>query len=257
MRRWVVFTLAAVTLVLAGLVVVGLDSAGVQRPATSGILHVVALGDSVPSGAACHCDAYVQGVADALGSRAGRPAVADNFAEAGDTTSDVIDALDTDAVRAGLRHSDVVLVQIGANDVDTGSLDDGTCLTPGIDCWADDAAGVAKRLRQILATVRADVPDPQTPVAVLGYWNVVEAGDVGRARGPTFVANAARATREVNDAIKAETLRAHDVYVDAAAAFAEDRHSETDLLADDGDHPNVEGHEVLARAVLAALPPVR
>lgn len=223
------------------------------EPVPSQALSVVALGDSVPAGTACDCLGFVSDVAAALSAAAGRPAVTANLAEAGDTTTDVLTALDDPATASAVDRADVVLVQIGANNLDDDLLSDPDCLHASAHCWDDPTAGVSRDLTRILAKVDAHLTRPGARVVVLGYWNVAVAGSVGRAHGSVYVQNSQRATAAINAAIRAAAASSGAVYIDTGAAFDASELSETDLLAADGDHPNQLGHDVLATAVLDGL----
>jgi lysophospholipase L1-like esterase len=61
-------------------------------------------------------------------------------------------------------------------------------------------------------------------------------------------------TQQVNEVVRSAAVSGDATYVDLFAPFkgvAGDDDA-TPLLADDGDHPNAAGHQVIARALLAA-----
>jgi acyl-CoA thioesterase-1 len=92
---------------------------------------------------------------------------------------------------------------------------------------------------------------------VLGYWNVVEDGDVGRSDyGADGAAEAAIATDQANTALRQAAQAAVAVFLDTSDALNGDDGDgdPTDLLTSDGDHPNRRGHEAIAQAVYSALP---
>jgi lysophospholipase L1-like esterase len=94
-------------------------------------------------------------------------------------------------------------------------------------------------------------------IVLLDYWNVTIDGAVAAHQLDTSErAEADRATRATNDAVAAAAAATHVRYVDTYAAFKGDdgRKDPTALLASDGDHPDQAGHEVIAQALIAALP---
>jgi lysophospholipase L1-like esterase len=87
-----------------------------------------------------------------------------------------------------------------------------------------------------------------------GYWNVFLDGEVGAAKGPSYVTVTDALTREVNAAIDAAATAAGAGYVDLYTAFKGDgARDDTSLLAPDGDHPSASGQQQIAAAVLAVL----
>ena len=92
------------------------------------------------------------------------------------------------------------------------------------------------------------------------YWNVFEDGDVAdRQRGPGFADWSDTVTVAANRAICATARTFGDTCVDLYAPFlsADGNRNPTPLLSSDGDHPNAAGHDVIARALLAATPTER
>nr|WP_240963350.1 hypothetical protein [Antrihabitans stalactiti] len=95
-------------------------------------------------------------------------------------------------------------------------------------------------------------------VLVTGYWNVFPDGDVALQQyGPRCEADSAELTRRV-DGVTEEVVAAHDAtYVDLLRAFKRTAETDdpTELLADDGDHPNHAGHQKISDALSAAAMP--
>lgn len=146
--------------------------------------------------------------------------------------------------------SDVVLLEIGANDLDVRQLPDASC-RGSVLCWSSELERLDSNLRGILSTIHQ--VRPSAVVAVLGYWNIGLSGAVGAARGTVYVRNARVLTDSLNRIVQKDSAADGAVYVDAYAAFGSDDRAMTSLLAADGDHPNVRGHDVLAAAVVSAL----
>jgi lysophospholipase L1-like esterase len=236
------------------------ESAGSQFGAPP--LHtVVGLGDSVPAGSACECSDYVSLLAQSLGRAHGSTVQSTNLASPGQTSSGLLDQLGDAGVRSAVAGADVVVLTIGANDVEgtnptscpSGNAADGdavvaTCFAPRLDALAGNLDRALGQLTSLPTT-------PGARVLVTGYWNVYLDGAVAKARGETYVQLADAATRAVNARI-ASAARAHGAtFVDLFPAFRGDDGSQdcTDLLAPDGDHPDADGHALIARVLAAAL----
>jgi lysophospholipase L1-like esterase len=228
-------------------------------PAVAGAHHVVALGDSVASGAACSCDPFPVLYARLLSQRTGTRVTVENDGVSGLDTGGLVAQLKEPDVADAVRRADVVLVTIGANDF--GDRHDqvvgGTCTgAGGADCVSDELATLRSRLAGALVAIRTLRQGRPTSVLVTGYWNVFEDGQVARR---SFGASGLRAaldlTRRVNATIRAvsATSRAH--YVDLFEPF-ESRGPDIDaLLASDGDHPDAAGHRLIATTLVdAGLP---
>lgn len=213
--------------------------------------QLVGLGDSVPAASECDCAGFVAGVAQQL-SQPGHHVKSVNLAVPGSTSSDLTEDLTGADERSAIAASDVVLLEIGANDITVSSLTDPACL--GSDkCWRSDLNSLDGNIRQILSTLRGLRPADPAVIAVVGYWNVVQSGDVGAANGPTYVQNAQLLTAAVNRLLKRDSAAANAIFVDADTAFGSEDRVMASLLAPDGDHPNADGHDVLTAAVVSAI----
>ncbi|GAB3878435.1 SGNH/GDSL hydrolase family protein [Terrabacter terrigena] len=229
------------------------------RPHSStpkGPLTVVGLGDSVPSADTCGCTGYVEQVGSQLERLTQRPWVVHNDATGGWTTTDVADDLLNSPTRQHLADADLVVVEVGANDFDLGSVADTSCLpatTSG--CWSATIAGLRDGLTRIINDIKLIDTRPDLRIAVLGYWNVTVDGAVGRALGSDFVLGSDALTRLVNTTVAQVAAGTGAVYVDAYTPLkgeSGDRDPTGDLLGD-GDHPNASGHTLLRTAVLDGL----
>ncbi|MCW3845486.1 SGNH/GDSL hydrolase family protein, partial [Micromonospora yasonensis] len=217
-------------------------------PATAGSSPagtVVALGDSVPAGTACGCAPFPDLYARLLGPTT----TSVNVAVGGTTSADLDGQLRSPVARRALRQVDAVLIMSGAND-----------MVPLVEARSGAAAyrATAEEVGEHVAaavTALRDLHGGPLPVLVLGYWNVDRDGQVARDGTDTNgLADADTATAYVNDALRAAARRSGAIYV---ATYPEFRGptgeaDPTDLLADDGDHPNARGHEVIARAAYAS-----
>lgn len=224
-----------------------------ERPRTASAppLRVVGLGDSVPAGSACDCSGFVQAAASRLAAERGRTARVANYATGGFTSADVVAELDRTDVRAALAAADVVVVEVGANDFDETRVYDPGCLD------ASSSGCFDPTLRSLKANLTAVVTaahrlNPRTRVVLIGYWNVFRDGQVGGAEGQVYVDASDSLTRSVNTVVRAVAGAQGALYVDAYTAFkgVDGDTDVTSYLADDGDHPNSDGHAVLASAVV-------
>jgi lysophospholipase L1-like esterase len=216
---------------------------------------VLALGDSVPAGAACGCNPFPQVYGSLLAQRTGAQVAVDNRAVSGVETADVLDQLASPAVEDAVRRADVLLVTIGANDFGDHHDDvvGGTCGPAETDCASDELEALGARLGSVLARLRSLRQGQPTTILVTGYWNVFEDGDVARrAFGPEGLAASLRLTQRANGVIRSVATAAGARYVDLYRAFQEPSRDVTSLMAADGDHPNAAGHQLIARTLLAA-----
>ncbi|WP_307829937.1 SGNH/GDSL hydrolase family protein [Antrihabitans stalagmiti] len=223
-------------------------------------LRLTALGDSIAAATNCDdCESFVALFGVRIAADRQRPVDVANLGVPGWTSDDLLDSLDVDSDDAEtVRDSDVVTITIGANDFysdldtyfdgDCGGDDQLECFDPGLD-----------RLQTTLDTVLRRVAELRdgrlTDVFVTGYWDVFPDGDVAEALyGPQFLVDSAALTRRANDVIAAAATRGHATYVDLFDVFKGRTGSDdpTDLLADDGDHPNQAGHRLIADALAAA-----
>ncbi|WP_249997696.1 SGNH/GDSL hydrolase family protein [Actinoplanes sp. M2I2] len=198
--------------------------------------EVLTLGDSVAAGSACGCSPF-----PALYARA-QHATDVNLARSGATAADVRAAVP--AERSQVASAAEVVIMIGANDM--------AAVFGHPAQYATVAAGVDD---DVTATVTAIEQLHRVPVILLGYWNVVQDGQVGAAQyGADGVRDAARATALVNQALRDAATRTGATFVPTEPAFHGDdgSHDPTGLLAPDGDHPNAAGQAAIA----ALLPPL-
>jgi acyl-CoA thioesterase I len=207
----------------------------------------VAVGDSVPAGAACKCTPYPQLSAADLSIPSVREITADNLAVAGYTTEDVLRQLSagTPAV-VDLSHADVVEVEVGANDVGY-TAECGTSL----DCYTPEIPRMEQNLRTIVERAYELTAGHPSLVVLLDYWAVWLGGQYAQAKGEAYVDTAATVTDEVDTAIQMVAAQTGAAYVDLRAAFKGPSYDddETQHLAGDGDHPNAAGHVKIASAL--------
>lgn len=225
-------------------------------PTTSDTMSIVGLGDSVTAGSNCDCAAFVERLADLVSARDGRAATATNLGVPGLTTGSLAAQLTQPGPSGSVASADTVVVTIGANDL--GPLEDQWERTGcGAACRAPAVTAMARGLADDLARIR-DLGHAGQRVEVTTYWNVFEDGDVAdQQRGLGFADWSDKVTLSANRAICATARIFGDTCVDLYTPFlsAEGNRNPTPLLSSDGDHPNAAGHQVIARALLAATPP--
>jgi lysophospholipase L1-like esterase len=219
-------------------------------------LRVVALGDSVTSGAACGCAAFPGIYGQLLSQRTGVQVTVDNRGVSGLDSEGLLQQLEASgsATAGAVSESDVDLITIGANDFGDhhDEIVDANCAKAGTgDCVSDELEQLSGDLRRILSRVRQLRTGRPTTALVTGYWNVFEDGQVAR---QNFTADGRAATvdltRRANTVIAAAAVAEGASPVDLAGPFAQ--HDVTQLLAPDGDHPNAAGHQLIAEVLLAA-----
>ena len=216
---------------------------------------VVALGDSVPSGAACRCRPFPTLYASMLSARTGATVTVRNFAVNGLTTAGLLTQLQEPSEEKTLARADIVLLTIGANDFEDHHdevVGDQCNLGTHTDCVTDELESMRAHLAAILARIRELRQGTPTTVLVTNYWNVFEDGDVARrASGTTGVQASIALTRSVNAAIESDSVASGARYVDLFAPFQERGKNITALLAPDGDHPDAAGHRLIAATLVA------
>ncbi|WP_169789704.1 SGNH/GDSL hydrolase family protein [Actinoplanes subtropicus] len=224
-------------------------------PTHSGPYRVVGLGDSVPAASACDCTSYVSLAGRAEAARLGTTAEVSNLAEGGLTTAGLLDQLNQASVGRKIAAADLVIITIGANDFDTGSVADGSCSAPDLSCFQSTLRQQAPQLDEVLKKVNTLLDGRTATVEITGYWNVFLDGDVAAARGDGYVANSVALTKAENAQIAAAAKDRAATYVDIFTPFkgSSGTRNDTSLLAADGDHPSAAGHRKIAKALESAL----
>ena len=237
------------------------DSVASSSPTPSaspslGQLRVVGLGDSVMAGNACSCRDLLQQYADALAARTHRSVRSDNLGVDGAVTSDVLDALRSDArTRDVIAQADVVVVVIGANDL-IPQLEQWRASSCPSSCFGPPVQQMGRQLAQVLDALQSARNGRTDHVLVADYWNVFQDGQVAvDADGREGVAWSTKVTTAANAAICQAAQSAQATCVDLFSPFKGSGEDDpTGLLADDGDHPNAAGTRVIAQALIGATP---
>jgi lysophospholipase L1-like esterase len=220
--------------------------------------QVVALGDSVTAGSNCGCTPFPELYASGLRERFHLRVSLDNRGRPGETSADLLGDLNLSAAPQ-VAMADVVVVTIGANDfVDVADQvlgDDCADAGDDLSCARAELAALRSRLDQVIARVRELRQGKPTAILLTGYWNVYEDGDVAEGdysqRGQLA---SQRLTAAVNALVAAACSAGSTTYVDLSTPFrgSQGERNPTGLLADDGDHPNAQGHQLIADALLRA-----
>lgn len=215
---------------------------------------VVGLGDSVMSGTACGCAGPVTGYARAMQRRSGHRVFGTNRGRGGATTSSLLTDLRDSTTRRDITRARAVLVIIGANDLAAQRqrwIDD-RCPAS---CYQPAVTAMGQHVREVLTAVQHLRTHSRGPVLVADYWNVFRDGVVARNAGGQMLVTWSRAvSRSANRAICSAARRTSAICVDTYVPFLGNGHDPTDLLAPDGDHPNIRGMRLLVRQLVKDTP---
>ncbi|GAC1419874.1 MAG: hypothetical protein NVSMB57_14070 [Actinomycetota bacterium] len=221
-----------------------------KRPGT---LTVIGLGDSVTAGTNCDCEGFVGDYSARLADKSRMTVKARNLGIGGASSAALAGALLNDrTLRSRVRNATVALITIGANDFDFSSYAAGGC--EDLSCFEPGLAAFRANLTRIVATVSSLRRGRPIAILVTGYWAVWLDGDVGRAQGETYMRVNIALTKKVNAIAEAVAGSTRARYVDIYTPFrgVHDDRDDTNLLSDDGDHPNAAGHAVIADALIKA-----
>ncbi len=219
-------------------------------PAGSPRLRVVGLGDSVMAGDNCGCRGIPARYAERLATARETGVDWQNLGEEGITSDDLVSILtDEAAVRAAVARADVVLLTIGANDM-YALPDSWACNQQCIDKAASATGG---RIAQILSLIRQLRAHQPTRVLVTTYWNVFTDGAVARSSETESELQWDRRVTEATNSAICASLDQRSTCVDLDTPFHDTPTGDPSrYLADDGDHPNADGVELIVTRLLAA-----
>jgi lysophospholipase L1-like esterase len=230
----------------------GRAASALAAPARKSPARILAYGDSVSAGSACQCTPFPALLAQRLRHPVGSALSVSNMSVPSQTSLQLADLVEQSTSVAELRRADVVLITIGANDVE-GLFSRPLCPRAGISCYAAALRQLALALDRIASFVD-DVAPRSAYVVFVGYWNVLLDGAVARQRGDVYVSQGRRLTLAVNSEIRAAAHGHRALYLDTLRLFRGDAdRDDTALLAADGDHPNARGHRLIAAALAATL----
>lgn len=218
----------------------------------TGPMSVVVLGDSVPAGNFCGCTPFGEVAAQLIADVQDRDVTVHNFAIGGSTSADTLEQIRRPDVAKEVAGADLVIVETGANDFDPGTAS--TCKDV-LACYGDQLAETSGNIAAVTSTAKRLLTNPSAQISLIGYWNVFTDGQVGRGHGQTYQTVSDELTRRLNEHILGIARNENVSYPDVYAAFkgAEGSQDPTRFLAVDGDHPNADGHRLMADTVLGAL----
>ncbi len=199
----------------------------------------------------CGCEGPMNVLARKLHADLGRRIDSTNLGVSGQTTRGLVRQLDRPETQRAVARADVIVLVSGANDL--GKVEDrwqdGGC---SFACFEPVVSAMGNRVGQILDKLRALPGGPSRTYLVMGYWGVFLDGDVAEEQeGSRFVDWAAGVTAAANLEIERQTIARRMTYVDLVAPVkgAQGLDDPSPWLADDGDHLNAEGVELMAEAL--------
>ncbi|GAC1419546.1 MAG: hypothetical protein NVSMB57_13900 [Actinomycetota bacterium] len=168
----------------------------------------------------------------------------------GATSGSLVETLSTDAhTQAAVAGADIVVVTIGANDFHDADLMRSGCAD--VRCFAAPISTLQKNLTTIVNRIRVLRDNRTTAIRLTGYWQIWKDGAVAQKLGRHYRTVNDALTREVNATIAQVASATESGFVDLYRPFRGDGDADdTQLLASDGDHPNANGHSVIASALL-------
>jgi lysophospholipase L1-like esterase len=231
------------------------SSAPTPKPAKAKKPLVVGFGDSVPSGGGgCNCVNFVSAYANIVGKTTGVQPGVDNFAVSGSTSADFLDQLSESKIRDAVADATDILIMTGANDYND----------------AFSQASLGGNVNKLYPPIAAAVEDNVTSaidkiqdlnstahIVLLDYWASMEDGAVAaKDYDATAMAASIACTTSTNDALALAVKATGATYVSTYTAFkgTNGTKDDTALLQPDGDHPDPQGHQVIAEAIAAVYP---
>lgn len=221
---------------------------------------MLAVGDSVTTGFACNCIAFPQAYAALISKVRGVPTTANNLGVNGQTSSELLAQVSdpSSPIAQQLPQADIDLITIGANDFadHEEAVTTGQCQgADGTGCVDAEMTTLAANVTTLLTDIHRSRGDRPTAVLVTGYWNVFQDGTVAHSAYSTAGVAASKAlTLRTNTVLRQVALASGATYVGLYAAFNGPAAGGdvTDLLTPDGDHPNAQGHLLIAQRLVAA-----
>ncbi|MEP6462262.1 MAG: SGNH/GDSL hydrolase family protein [Frankiaceae bacterium] len=176
-----------VALCVVAVLLNGVGLTGRSTASSAGPLRLVALGDSVPAGTACHCANFVALLGDRIAATLHRRVLVINDARPGEDSTGLRADLDGgSAIGDDVANTDVVVVNIGANDVSFNDYSDAGCAAEHTACYTTVFSMLRANLTAVVHRISALRHGQDTQVVVVGYWNTWQDGSVGEAKGREF-----------------------------------------------------------------------
>jgi lysophospholipase L1-like esterase len=223
-----------------------------QSDSNQGKKSLVALGDSISFG-------YNLGVNNNHPSKDSFPYLIGttenirvrDLAEAGWTTVDLLNALDTSKYQEALKHTDVVTLDIGSNDLlhAASAILQKMSSNPGYSITLEDQQTMTNAILQIntnLPLIIAKIREQtSSPIVIYTLYNPFPKGTAQNALGELFFP-------AINQFILGTAWQAKLATADAYSAFSGHELSYVRILENDV-HPTIEGQKVLADLAVQAL----
>jgi acyl-CoA thioesterase-1 len=223
--------------------------------ATTSSSRVVMLGDSVPYGSACNCTPFGVTYARVLAQHLQRNVSTSNFARSGATTASLKAQLSEGSLQSVIRGATTVLIMVGANDFASTFSSDQQGQCPE-NCYDSLAQSTKLAVADIVATVQHIHQSPVS-IILLDYWNIEKDGAVARQQYDSAgITKSLNATSYANDAIYAAAVARH-VGFESTRDTLRGPNDDTDPtpdLASDGEHPDAQGHQLIANMLAKARP---
>jgi lysophospholipase L1-like esterase len=222
----------------AGVAVGSANSAPVvRRPAATGTVRMILLGDSLARGIGDERGLGIGGsVEDALDRRKVKREETVNLAVSGARTRDLIGQLESRSVRTLIAEANVVVVSIGGNDLFGSAMAAREGPPENIESLLDEVRG---RVAEIIGTVREANPDAR--IFLVGLYNPFSMTADGAALHPLVNRWNAGLVSEFEDDSKLTVVQTSDLFLSR------------DRLSADRFHPGAEAYEAIGRRIADSL----
>jgi lysophospholipase L1-like esterase len=236
-------------------------SSSAAATATLGSWSYVAFGDSLAFGEGdAHGVSFVRDLAHLIEQQRPVKVSIQNLAFDGGTSATLLDALQHDPkFQQALAQANLVTIEIGANDIDSGLQDYAARSCGGVDnldCFRAGVAAFKGNWDAILAAVvKARSPKVAAIRVLSDYDNFVGNSRAAANLGPTIARDIAPFLDQVNDDRCSKAMSAGITCIDIARVLnGPSRHGviAADLMGSDGIHPSAAGHLLIAQTIDAA-----
>jgi lysophospholipase L1-like esterase len=220
----------------------------------------VAFGDSLSYGEGdVHGVSFVRVLAKLIEQHRPVKVTVQNLAFDGGTSATLLDALQQPRFQQALADADLITIDIGANDIDSGFQDYAAKSCGGSDnleCFRTGAATFKRNWDAILAAiVKARSPKVAAIRVLSDYDSFVGNARAAANLGPMIARDIAPFLDQVNDVRCTKAMNAGISCVDIARVLnGPTRHAviPADLMGSDGIHPSAAGHLLIAQTIDAA-----
>ncbi len=225
----------------------------------SGEWDLVALGDSVPTGAgdAGPQRSFPELLAKRIAKDTGRTVNVTNLAVGG-ASGELRTEIEQNAdYREAIAGAEIVTLSIGGNDLFQAQQAwlSGTCDDGG--CYEEALAGFDENWRAILAKVVELRKPGEAMLRVTNVYNPLighkvarqELGSRYEALSELTTKNASKLSSLICDAATREGMRCADVHTVFNGSAGRDNPHAKGLISEDGVHPSVKGHRAIAATI--------